>query len=135
MLGVFSFFPLQLPVFIFKKGELFKVFKGNKKVVLFKPREWRGITRAPNIPFSRQEYLSVKEMAASLNDLPKGSVTNIYLTSDGEANLQDVYDMVALLDDHVELVNQNTIADFAIQSTALPSVQSASRTDSPRPLV
>ncbi len=105
--------PFNLPVFVFEKGELYKIFDGEHSVVLFKPREWRGTTPS-NIPLSRHNYLSAKEMADSLNELSKGSVTNIYLTSDGGANLQDLYDMVALLEEHVQLVDQNTAVKFAV---------------------
>jgi len=111
--------PFNLPVFIFKEGELYKVFDGNSKVVLFKPREWRGIAPDPAIPFSRHNYLSVSQQAAALNELAKGSITNIYLTSDGGANLQDIYDMVALLEEHVELVNQNKAVEFALAAAGL----------------
>eukprot|EP00164_Ancoracysta_twista_P004193 GFYU01005642.1.p1 GENE.GFYU01005642.1~~GFYU01005642.1.p1 ORF type:complete len:616 (-),score=228.54 GFYU01005642.1:1126-2973(-) len=105
--------PFPLPVFAFKKNELFKVI--GDSVVLFKPREWRGTTQV-KIPFSKEEYLTPKEMAAALNALPKGSVTVIYLTSDGGAKYQDAVDMVAQLSDHVQMVSHRQVVDFAVKS-------------------
>lgn len=37
------------------------------------------------------------------------------MTSDGGGKLQDPYDLVALLDDHVEVVDHEAIADFAVR--------------------
>ena len=48
---------------------------------------------------------------------PKGTVTAIYTTTDGgpTSTVQGLYDLVALLGDHVELVNHENIADFALR--------------------
>ena len=37
------------------------------------------------------------------------------MTTDGGGGLQDPYDLVALLEDHVEVVDHEAIADFALQ--------------------
>ena len=37
------------------------------------------------------------------------------MTSDGGGKLQDPYNLVALLGDHVEIVDHEAIADFAIR--------------------
>lgn len=55
-------------------------------------------------------------MAAEINGYKKGSVGHLYLTSDGGFTIQNLYDMVALLDDHVEVVNFNTLSQMAIDS-------------------
>jgi len=104
--------PFNLPVLDFGENEYYKIFE--KKTVLFKPREWRG-TGGSSIPFSHKNYLTVKEMAAEINGYPKGTVSNIYLTSDGGANLDTLYKLVPQLDEHVQIVNHNTIVDFALQ--------------------
>ena len=46
---------------------------------------------------------------------PRGTVGHIYLTSDGGANLTTLYSLVAQLEPHVEVVNQNAIVEMAIQ--------------------
>ena len=46
---------------------------------------------------------------------PPGTVTAIYMTTDGGSGLQDPYDLVALLEDHVEVVDHEAIADFALR--------------------
>ena len=85
-------------------------------VVLFKPREWRGIgTGTPMERISKKEYLTVAEMADELNTYPKGTVSHIYLTSDGGGNLDMLYDLVALLDNHVQVVNHKALISMAIQ--------------------
>jgi hypothetical protein len=37
------------------------------------------------------------------------------MTTDGGGGLQDPYDLVALLEDHVEVVDHEAIADFALR--------------------
>jgi hypothetical protein len=83
-------------------------------VVLFRPREWRGTTPS-NIPFSHREYLSVKDMAAELNHLPLGTVTWIYLTSDGGGNIDNIYGLVENLEEHVLVVHHEALTDLAKQ--------------------
>jgi hypothetical protein len=50
-------------------------------------------------------------------------VGHVYLTSDGGASLSSLYELVALLDDHVEVVDHNTLADMALQRDALLNSQ------------
>ena len=47
-----------------------------------------------------------------------GSVSAVYVTSDGGADLGDVYDMVAALEDHVEIVDEAALADLALAQEA-----------------
>lgn len=44
-----------------------------------------------------------------------GTVTWIYVTSDGGGNLQMLYDLVENLDEHVLVVGPETLIDMAIQ--------------------
>jgi len=114
--------PFNLPIipFIGIKDH-FQVL--NDRTVVFKPREWRGGGK-PDVPFSKNNYLTAKDMAAEINNYPKGTVSHIYLTSDGGANLGLLYDMVQQLDEHVQIVNHNVIVEMALQSkrTALAYV-------------
>lgn len=107
--------PFDLPVLPFAHDEFFKVLGEDNNIVLFKPREWRG-TGGKKEPFSRRNYLPVEDMAAEINHYPAGTVTCIYLTSDGGADLDTVYDLVRLLDEHVELINHNQAIKFALAS-------------------
>lgn len=112
--------PYMLPVPSFWdlfKDEFYKVLGG--RFVLFRPREWRGTSeQGGGIPFNKRTLLSAIHMAEEVNGYPKGTVTNIYLTSDGGARLSDVYDMVALLDEHVQLVPADTAANLALAAEA-----------------
>ena len=44
-----------------------------------------------------------------------GTVSYIYMTSDGGGKLDDPYQLVALLGEHVEVVNHETVVDFALR--------------------
>jgi hypothetical protein len=48
-----------------------------------------------------------------------GTVTHIYLTSDGGADLSLLYSMVAQLDEHVQIVDHRTLAKMAIAASAV----------------
>ena len=106
--------PYNLPApTIFSPGEYYR--KVSDTVVAFKPREWRGTVFPTNVPFSRHNFLTVEEMAYEVNHLPLGSVTWIYITSDGGGHLDNLYELVAQLDEHVSVVDQETLIDMAIQ--------------------
>lgn len=55
-------------------------------------------------------------MATEINGYQRGSVGHLYTTSDGGFTAQDLYDMIALLDDHVEVVNFNTLTQMALSA-------------------
>lgn len=71
--------PFMVPVLAFGQ-EFFRVFEskesGNKSTT-FRPNEWRG-TRQQN-----PETLNVTDMAQRINNYPLGTVSPIYITSDG----------------------------------------------------
>ena len=98
--------------------EFYKVL--GDRVVLFKPREWRGVSTSPE-PFSERMFLTPKAMAAEINQYPPGTATYIYLTSDGGGNLDMLYDLVANLQPHVRVVNQRALVDVVLQKVALPA--------------
>ena len=58
---------------------------------LFIIREWRGVDPSNAPPFSGQNYLTEEEMAGEISEYPPGSVTHLYLTSDGGLNLGHVF--------------------------------------------
>ena len=85
--------PYNLPTPIqWKWNEHFRIVDDD--IVVFKPREWRG-TNKDNAPiFANHNYLTVEEMAAEINGYDRGSVSHLYLTSDGGMNLPTLYKMV-----------------------------------------
>jgi hypothetical protein len=101
--------PFVLPVAEFGLNEEFKVFGAS--VVLFKPHEWRGTTCTPkpNCPTSA-------DLAQSLSSLPKGTVTHLYTTTDGGLHYPDIIQMIAGLDEHVELVHHVDLVEMALAS-------------------
>eukprot|EP00013_Stygamoeba_regulata_P004035 CAMPEP_0177641364 /NCGR_PEP_ID=MMETSP0447-20121125/7026_1 /TAXON_ID=0 /ORGANISM="Stygamoeba regulata, Strain BSH-02190019" /LENGTH=617 /DNA_ID=CAMNT_0019143475 /DNA_START=168 /DNA_END=2021 /DNA_ORIENTATION=+ len=117
--GVFAVnVPFMLPVLEFGR-ESYKVLHGAAHpVVMFRPREWRGSNSTGAPPLSKANYLTPTEMAAELNTDPRGTVTHIYLTSDGGASLDTLYDMVGALDEHVSIVSTHQLVDLALQRSA-----------------
>ena len=105
--------PYMLPVVEFSPAEFFKVL--NDSIVLFRPAEWRGTSGSAN-PLLHPFLLSAAEMAALVNAYPAGTVAHFYVTSDGGADIQDVFDLVALLGEHVQVVDHVSLAQLALQS-------------------
>ena len=91
----------------------------DEDIIVFKPREWRGTDTEGEPPFSDQNFLTEEEMAAEINGYDKGSVSHLYLTSDGGMNLEILHTMIDLLDDHVKVVNHEELTEMARQKTAL----------------
>jgi hypothetical protein len=85
-------------------------------VVLFRPRQWRGIDDSDSF------FLSPEHMAEELVGYPPGTVTAIYLTSDGGLSLDNsVYPLIDLLPDTVQLVSSDAAAKLALEASGLPS--------------
>ena len=112
--GIFTVnVPFNLPnPTIFDPNEFYKII--NTNVVVFKPREWRGTTSGDS-PFSHHNFLTVEQMAYELNHLPLGTVSWIYMTSDGGGGIDMLYDLVKTLDEHVLVVNHENLIDLALQ--------------------
>ena len=113
--------PYLLPAFINPIGNHGKKFTViNNSTLLFHPREWRGTNAShadvPIIEKFAHNYLTIEQMAAEINGYKKGSVGHLYLTSDGGFTAQNLYDMVELLQDHVKVVNFNTLIAMAKES-------------------
>jgi hypothetical protein len=110
--------PYPVPVTAWGRTEFFKVVGEKENVVVFKPREWRGGSEDSGSPFNigNKMYLNATHMAEELNGHPKGTVTAIYMTSDGGLNLDLLFDMVKQLGDHVVIVNQEEIVEKALES-------------------
>jgi len=112
-----AFFTVNVPfmVPILEFGFSFnKVLQGPKPVVMFRPSEWRGTSNNSIPPFSQANYLTPQQMADQFNGYPGGTATHIYLTSDGGASLDTLYQFVALLGEHVQVVGANQLVDMAL---------------------
>ena len=89
-----------------------------KSVVVFRPREWRGSNASLSPPFGQPEYLTPVQMAQEISNYPKGTVSHLYCTTDGGFTLGMLFDMVPLLEEHVEVVSANQLVDLAQQRSA-----------------
>eukprot|EP01048_Picozoa_sp_COSAG05_P020044 COSAG05_NODE_3307_length_2162_cov_1.789142_1_plen_612_part_00 len=114
--------PFDIPVFSFSADEHFKVLGERENLVLFRPRTWRGTDgHGPkwvgnlSQPFSKSAYFNASMMSQEVNGFPPGTVSYIYMTSDGGAKLQDYYDLVPKLAPHVKVVSSNTLIAMAVQ--------------------
>lgn len=103
--------PYMIPIVEFSSSEFFKVL--NDSVVLFKPNEWRGTSGGAIEP---PLMYNVSQMAAFINSWPPGTISHIYMTSDGGAQLQDFVDLVPLLAEHVSVVDPDALSSLALQS-------------------
>lgn len=82
-------------------------------VALFRPREWRGVTDDSDV-----HLLSPQAMAAEIGGYPKGTVTSIYMTSDGGLTLDNSFlALLPLLPPYVTLVSTDTAAKLAIAAS------------------
>merc|ERR1719362_682411 len=108
--------PFNLPVPAFKHHEFYKILSSHRdhQVVLFRPREWRGTRDDRSIPLSHHNTLSVHDMAAEVNGYPQGTLSAVYVTSDGGARLEDLFDLVKELGEHVEVVDHETLVDLVL---------------------
>lgn len=92
----------------------------NNDVVLFQPNEWRGGRGGnPKIPFDHDRNLPAKDLADKINKYKPGTVEAIYITSDGGANLDLVYNMTSYLDEHVQIVSHEVLVKMAESAAAL----------------
>lgn len=114
-------FPVNVPYFVpafswWPEDRFFEVLAGKDgaEVALFRPREWRGIqgsTKKSEAAF----FVSPQEMADELASYPPGTVTWVYMTSDGGLSLDNAFvPMTGLLPSHVQLVSADTAAKLAL---------------------
>lgn len=79
------------------------------KVALFRPESWRGVNGSDDF------HATPEQMAARLAALPPGTVTWMYMTSDGGLSLSNSYFQLArLLPSRVRLVSTDAAAALAI---------------------
>ena len=105
--------PYPFPTFNWwPEGQFYEVLTGadGGRIALFRPRSWRGIDKDTD-PFR----FSPQRMADELAGYPKGTVTWVYMTSDGGLTLQNSFLALAkLLPPHVQLVSTDAAAKLAL---------------------
>jgi len=121
--GINGVFPVNVP-YMFPMGtwehnQFFKVIDGQEhgKIVLFRPRQWRGVHNGGAF-LSKKFYLSPENMERELGAYPRGTVTAIYMTSDGGLNLNNsVMELVKILPEHIRLVSGDTAVQLALEAS------------------
>ncbi len=105
--------PYPFPTFTWWPEDRFFAVLGGAdggKLALFRPRQWRGINNDAD-----KHFLSPQKMVDEISNYPKGTVTWVYMTSDGGLTLENSFLAVAkLLPPHVKLVSTDTAAKLAI---------------------
>ena len=101
--------PYVVPIVTAPFSDTYEVV--NDKLVVFEPKSWRGTDERDDTPF----FYSVETKAREINAYPKGSVSYIYLTSDGGFVIKDLFNLVGQLDDHVVVVDSKQLASLALQ--------------------
>ncbi len=111
--------PYMFPTFTWGHNRFFKVLDGQDggEVVLFRPREWRGTDESRGKFMDDKFYLAPEEMAEELGEYPRGTVTGIYMTSDGGLTIENsVMELIKLLPEHVRLVSADTAVRLALEA-------------------
>lgn len=105
--------------------ETYKVIGGNS--VMFKPLcDWQhhdgGKGNEGPIP-DPQDNMTPKELADQITNLALGTVTYVYMTHDAGTRLDQIYECVSYLGDHVKVVNHNNLVDMALARDKFYGVQ------------
>ncbi|MFT3773080.1 MAG: hypothetical protein QM820_47475 [Minicystis sp.] len=105
--------PYSFPTFTWwPEDRFYEILAGadGGKLALFRPREWRGVDNDAD-----PHFLSPQKMADEIAGYPKGTITWVYLTSDGGLTLENSFLAVAkILPPHVQLVSTGTAAKLAL---------------------
>lgn len=83
-------------------------------VVLFRPREWRGIAGGL-FGYYRK---SPQKMAKEVGSYPRGTVAYVYMSSDEGLALDNSFQqMLCDIPNHVQLVSAEAVGELALQAT------------------
>ena len=112
-------FPVNVPYPIeaftsWPDAKKFEVITGEDggELVLFRSQSWRGVNGSDDF------HPTPQQMADRLAGLPKGTVTWVYMTSDGGLNLENSYvELTTLLPAHVQLVSTDAAARLALEAS------------------
>lgn len=111
--------PYMFPTGTWEHNQFFKVINGRDggKTVLFRPREWRGVSDTGGF-LNKKFFLSPENMAKELGAYPRGTVTGVYMTSDGGLSLDNaLLELVKILPEHVHLVAGDTAVRLALEAS------------------
>ncbi len=116
--------PVNVPYFFpaFKwwpPDRVFTVLSGKDggRVVVFRPDEWRGADGKGHHLTDKPFCPTPQEMADKLSRYPRGTVTAVYMTSDGGLNLENSFlRLVDLLPPRVQIVSADTAARLAMSA-------------------
>ncbi len=111
-------FPVNVPYVVeafpdWPAEQEFQVLYGEDggQIALFRSHSWRGVDGRDDF------HPTPQAMADRLGALPPGTVTWVYMTSDGGLSLENSYQaLLPLLPAHVTLVSADAAADLALQS-------------------
>lgn len=111
-------FPINVPYLFeaftwWNDDTLVEVLEGadGGKVALFRPESWRGVNGSDDF------HATPQQMADRLAALPRGSVTWVYMTSDGGLSLSNSYfELAGLLPARVKIVSTDAAAALAISA-------------------
>jgi hypothetical protein len=82
------------------------------RVVLFRAHSWRGVNDSDDF------HPTPQRMADRLAALPAGTVTWVYMTSDGGLSLENSYGaLTALLPKHVQLLSTDAAEALALEAS------------------
>jgi hypothetical protein len=101
--------PYIVPIVTAAFSDTYQVVNDN--LVVFEPQSWRGTDEREATPY----FYSVEKKAQEINSYPKGSVSYLYLTSDGGFEINNVFELVRKLDDHVVVVDSRQLAGLALE--------------------
>ncbi len=109
--------PYLFPLFAtWPADKFYEVLTGQDggKVVLFRSREWRGVDGHDS-----QFFPTPQTMAQQLAGYPAGTVTWVYMTSDGGLTLQNSFMALApLLPANVQLVSADAASQLALAASS-----------------
>jgi hypothetical protein len=101
--------PYLVPIITAAFSDTYQVVNNN--LVVFAPQSWRGTDERQDKPY----FYSVARKAQEINSFPKGSISYLYLTSDGGFQISDVFALVGQLEDHVVVVDSRQLAGLALE--------------------
>lgn len=105
--------PYAIPLFAWwPVDQSFELLVGNDggRLALFQSHEWRGVDDSDAAFFP-----SPPRMAEQLESYPPGTITWVYMTSDGGLSLENSFDeLVPLLPARIQLVSADTAAKLAL---------------------
>ena len=112
--------PYLVPMFVAWGGKRYKVLNspnGNGgKAVLFRERSWRGVgDEVGEADFLGNAFLTVDEMIDELVGFPPGTVTYVYMTSDGGLTLENAFlELAEKAPPQLEIVSADTLTRLAL---------------------